>query len=540
MSSLTFDEPREYVIASLVSQIAGILSLAVWLFAQLPQILENYLNESVSGVSLAFLACWIGGDVTNFLGCILTGALPFQICLASYYCFIDLILSLQFWYYTRVYPRQKVHHNMLKSPNMMRPVTSAESVRSRSVSRLNRFDTPLGAGRSSLRSRSARSAMNVPDGLFLRILAGSVLSSSFKGADAMPIIGSETASASKNSFSMQELSRSAQVIALPLQFLVKVFSPSSDKALVGTICGWCSTCLYITSRSPQIWKNYRSKSTQGVSPYLFFFAMLGNSLYTISILSDLYLLSRYEQYLGDADFHTVFEAQLPFLVGSSGTVFFDCILLIQFYVYGSHSSLGHKLRNNSHPENRHRSRSRASLKLRNVHFTKPDWYTYSGHEQDRNAIYDAFNDGEPNSSQTLSRKSSFLYTRNGQHNGPYGETASLLHQSIASPPLHYVMSTSQLDNSYQRKNRKGITGAFNAIAKSFSQNSFIRSSSITSSHGSISASPVRDTSLIPSLVGTYSSLSKKKMDENKIPFLPIDFLQSDFLHRGDSDAESNH
>lgn len=540
MSSLTFDEPREYVIAALISQIAGILSLAVWLFAQLPQILENYLNESVSGVSLAFLACWIGGDVTNFIGCILTGALPFQICLAAYYCFIDLILSLQFWYYTSVYPRQKVHHNMLKSPNMMRPVSSAESVCGRSVSRLNRFETPLGAGGSSLRSRSARAAINVPNGLILQLLAGSVLSSSFKGADALPLIGKDSSLSSKSTLSAQEISSSVQFLVVPLQLLAKVFSPSSDKALVGTICGWCSTCLYITSRSPQIWKNYSSKSTQGVSPYLFFFAMLGNSLYTISILSDLYLLSRYEQYLGDADFHTVFEAQLPFLVGSSGTVFFDCILLIQFYVYGSHSSLGHKLRNNSHPENRHHSRSRTSLKLRNAHFTKPDWYTYSGHEQDRAAIFDAFNDGESNINQASSRKSSFLYSRNGNQNVPYGETSSLLHQSIASPPLHYVMSTSQMENSYQRKNRKGISGAFTAIAKSFSQNSFVRSSSITSSHGSISASPMRDTSLIPSLVGTYSSLSKKMIDENKIPFLPIDFLQSDFLHRGDSDAESNH
>lgn len=540
MSSLTFDEPREYIVAALVSRIAGILSLAVWLFAQLPQILENYLNESVSGVSLAFLACWIGGDVTNFIGCILTGALPFQICLAAYYCFIDLILSLQFWYYTKVYPRQRVHHNMLKSPNMMRPVSSADSVRSRSVSRLNRFETPQTAGRSPLRSRSARSAMNVPDGIILRLLAGSVLSSSFKGAHALPLTENDSSVIPKESFSFQQLSTSVQALAVPLQLLAKVFVPSSDKALVGTICGWCSTCLYITSRSPQIWKNYNSKSTQGVSPYLFFFAMLGNSLYTISILSDLYLLSKYEQYLGDADFHTVFKAQLPFLVGSSGTVFFDCILIIQFLAYGSHSSLGHKLRNNSHPENRHRSRSRASLKLRNVHFTKPDWYTYSGHEQDRAAIFDAFNDGESNSNQALSRKSSFLYSRIGQHNGQNGESSSLLHQSIASPPLHYVMSTSQMDNSYLRKNRKGISGAFTAIAKSFSQNSFIRSSSITSSHGSISASPARDTSLIPSLVGTYSSLSKRMMDDNKVPFLPIDFLQSDFLHRGDSDAESNH
>lgn len=534
MSSVTFKEPKEYLVAALVSQIAGVLSLAVWLFAQLPQILENYLNQSVSGVSLAFLACWIGGDVTNFLGCILTGALPFQTCLASYYCFIDLILSLQFWYYTRVYPRQKVHHNMLQSPNMMRPVTSAESVSSRSIPRLNRFDSSAHHSRL-LRSHSVSSSMNAPDGIFLRLLAGSVLSSSFKGAKAMPVDLKDT------SESLLSL-KSFQALLAPVQLVAATFvAPGDEKALIGTICGWCSTLLYISSRSPQIWKNYCLKSTHGVSPYLFLFAMLGNSLYTISILSDLYLLSKYEKYLGDVDFHTVFRSQLPFLVGSSGTVFFDCILLIQFYVYGLQSSIGHKSRSNSHPEIRHRSHSRKSQRRvsPSAHFTKPDWYTYLNNGQDRMGIYEEFNeDAQSETRFDESRKSSFLYYKNAAY-VPSNESTSLLQNSISSPPLHYVMSSSHIENSYQQKNRKGFAGAFSSLAKSFSQNLFIRSASIGSSHQSISASPVRDTSLIPSLVGTYSSLSKRMMDENKIPFLPIDFLQSDFLHR-ESDLDSNH
>lgn len=67
-----------------------------------------------------------------------------------------------------------------------------------------------------------------------------------------------------------------------------------------------------------------------MSPYLFLFAMLGKTLYTVFILSDLYLLSRYELHMSDTRLHSVFYAQLPFLVGSAGAVFFDWILLIQF------------------------------------------------------------------------------------------------------------------------------------------------------------------------------------------------------------------
>lgn len=538
MSSYIANEPHEYLIAALISRIAGVLSLAVWLFAQLPQILENYLNESVSGVSLAFLACWIGGDVTNFVGCLLTGALPFQTCLAAYYCFIDLILSLQFWYYSRVYPRQKVHHNMFQSPDMMRPVTSATSVRSRSATRINRFDSPR-IRSSSQRSRSTRASITAPDGIFLRILAASVLSSSFKKAKGMAIdvkMGFNVASTSDYP------SGTFQVFATALQLVSTSFS-NRNKALVGKICGWCSTCLYVSSRSPQIWKNYQQRSTHGVSPYLFLFAMLGNSLYTISILADLYLLSKYDEYLGEADFHSVFFAQLPFLVGSSGTVFFDCILLIQFCIYGNESSLGHhKPRHRSRSGKRNDFRSSNSLGQRsvNAHFTKPDWYTYVINDQDRNGIFELYIDDDTYTQQNISRASSFLQQRNPQYNVT-GETTSLLHQSITTPPQHYVISSSQVDNSYQKKNKKGLSSAINALAKSFSQNSMIRASSITSSHNSYSASPIRDTSLIPSLVGTYSSLSKKMMDENKVPFLPIDFLQSDFLHRdSDNDLDSTH
>lgn len=563
MSSPILDQPNDYLVAALVSRIAGILSLAVWLFAQLPQILENYLNESVSGVSLAFLACWIGGDVTNFVGCILTGALPFQTCLATYYCFIDMIFTLQFWYYSRVYPRQKIHHNMLQSPDMMRPVTCAGSIRSRSqsqgrtqgrsrsrsMSRQNRFDSsPNGCGkslrsRSALSTRSSNSALNVQDGIFRRLLAGSVLSSSFKGAKAYPLGFEQVSKSDNDSAFIDKAMTFFQMLIVPIKLIAKASSTTHDGAIIGTICGWCSTCLYVSSRSPQIWKNYCSKSTQGISPYLFLFAMLGNSLYTISILADLYLLSKYEQYLGDTDFHTVFQSQLPFLVGSSGTVIFDFVLLIQFYIYGQQSSLGHlKLPKNTYMENRtrFRKRSHSSFKqhIANTHFTKPDWYTNTN-EADRMGIFDAYNDEDSGSTQISSPKSSFLFNRNPNTNPNQGETASLLHSSIASPPLHYVMSSSQIDGTYPRRSRKSITGAFSAVAKSLSQNSFIRASSFTSSPGS-SASPMRDTSLIPSLVGTYSSLSKRMLDENKVPFLPIDFLQNDFLHRGDSDLESNH
>ncbi|ODV78989.1 uncharacterized protein CANTADRAFT_51685, partial [Suhomyces tanzawaensis NRRL Y-17324] len=274
-----------------VSETCGVLSLSVWLFAQLPQIIENYVNQSVHGVSVAFLMCWIAGDITNLLGCILTRALPFQTCLAAYYCFIDCILSLQFWYYTRVYPRQKVHHNLLQSPNMLRsPLANRHG---HLGLRRNRFD-PEVAPHSPIDISSGFHANE--NSMFQKLLSTSFLAGSFKKANGLP--------------------------TEPLTHL----SPGD----IGMCSAWLCSFLYLASRSPQIVKNFRSKSTKGISTFLFLFAMMGNLFYTISIVSDLYLLSISDyEFRSDNKFRTVLMAQLPFIVGSAGTVLFDCVILFQ-------------------------------------------------------------------------------------------------------------------------------------------------------------------------------------------------------------------
>ncbi|BGP13898.1 hypothetical protein JCM10213_002538 [Rhodosporidiobolus nylandii] len=84
-----------------LSDALGLLSIATWLGAQSPQIYENWRNKSVEGLALPFLVSWFAGDFTNFLGCILTQQLPFQIYLSGYFLIVDVILCVQFAYYSR-------------------------------------------------------------------------------------------------------------------------------------------------------------------------------------------------------------------------------------------------------------------------------------------------------------------------------------------------------------------------------------------------------------------------------------------------------
>ncbi|KAJ7449922.1 PQ loop repeat-domain-containing protein [Mycena latifolia] len=93
--------------------------------------------------------------------------------------------------------------------------------------------------------------------------------------------------------------------------------PSSER-VIGRIFAWLCTTLYLTSRLPQIWKNFVRKSVEGLSMFLFIFAFLGNSFYVASILtSDVFIL----------------RESLPYLLGSGGTLLFDVTIVSQSVIY---------------------------------------------------------------------------------------------------------------------------------------------------------------------------------------------------------------
>ncbi|ODN83206.1 hypothetical protein L202_01393 [Cryptococcus amylolentus CBS 6039] len=105
--------------------------------------------------------------------------------------------------------------------------------------------------------------------------------------------------------------------------------PFSFQRTVGRISAWSCTTLYLTSRLPQIWKNYQRKSVEGLSILLFLMAFCGNVTYVASILLNP---------SGGADpadnAHYLLES-LPYLLGSGGTLMFDLTIMIQSLIYGS-------------------------------------------------------------------------------------------------------------------------------------------------------------------------------------------------------------
>ncbi|KAJ9097285.1 hypothetical protein QFC21_004954 [Naganishia friedmannii] len=147
-------------------------------------------------------------------------------------------------------------------------------------------------------------------------------------------------------------------------------SNSHYQRVIGRASAWICTTLYLTSRLPQIWKNYTRKSVEGLSILLFVFAFMGNATYVGSIMLN---PGGGEEHGGGASeeerAYYLLEA-LPYLLGSGGTLIFDLTIMCQAVFYGSAKPieppatahhLHHHHHSNSHSHH-HRSRSRSSYR----------------------------------------------------------------------------------------------------------------------------------------------------------------------------------
>ncbi|XP_041424245.1 solute carrier family 66 member 1 L homeolog isoform X1 [Xenopus laevis] len=104
----------------------------------------------------------------------------------------------------------------------------------------------------------------------------------------------------------------------------------SVKNKIGFACGLMSTLSYLISRLPQIYTNFKRKSTEGLAPTLFLLVIVGNVTYGASVL-----LKNPES---DQSEGTYVVRHLPWLTGSLGAVFLDLIILGQFFKYRGRSN----------------------------------------------------------------------------------------------------------------------------------------------------------------------------------------------------------
>ncbi|KAL2820785.1 PQ loop repeat-domain-containing protein [Aspergillus granulosus] len=328
---------------ALLSSTLGTLSIVSWLFAQLPQIYKNFQLQSTSGLSIFFLIIWCLGDMGNLLGALLTKQAAWQVIIAGYYVFVDVTLVFQFFWYTHYKGRRVVDFTTI--PGSDDDTTPSSILEGVSFSE----DGSLATGSSPYIAPK----LDSKDPIDFKTGGINTLN------NASPSYSNEKLSSSRRSITRSSKAMVFQNTAARTVLLasmlcavtanaapteVDLAPPSSGFTLefLGSIFSWMSTVLYLGSRPPQLYKNYRRKSTSGLSPLLFMAAFSGNFFYSSSLLTNPNAWYDFAPYGGggwaDSDGNNRAEwvgRAIPFFLGAFGVLFLDGFMGVQFLMYGS-------------------------------------------------------------------------------------------------------------------------------------------------------------------------------------------------------------
>ncbi|EME38094.1 hypothetical protein DOTSEDRAFT_181917 [Dothistroma septosporum NZE10] len=307
------------------SGIFGSISLAAWIFLLLPQLIENYQQGHADGISLTFLFIWFVGDVTNLAGALWARLVPTVIALAIYFCFADTVLIAQCLYYLGLKKRRAREEDadhgsssgVLQSEQT--PLLNGDATKSPNTGKPRRRLTDVteenlglpGSRRVSSANSMRRTSTN-QDTSLSRILEEPT----------------RTKSTIKNTVSILGVCI-VGAAGWAIAWKAGAWQPtpvgqegSEDKTPIGAeILGYISAVCYLGARIPQIVKNQRERSCEGLSLLFFLLSLLGNLTYGAGILFH----SLEKQYV---------ITNLPWLIGSLGTIVEDITIFIQFHVFG--------------------------------------------------------------------------------------------------------------------------------------------------------------------------------------------------------------
>jgi uncharacterized protein with PQ loop repeat len=249
-----------------LSGIFGSISLACWIFLLVPQLVENYRNSSAEAISLAFIFVWFIGDICNLAGALWAGLVPVVIAIGVYFCIADGVLIGQCLYYGIVnkrregrallegqasssggaQPQQEQDHDDEEEPLLKRTRTNSITIPGSANTRR----------RSSVSVRRRRSSVAQNDQL-AKILEESDESGTrlwFKNAMsvlAIAVVGAAGWALAYESGAWKPSSTSGD-------------TSEENMATGAQILGYLSAVAYLGARIPQIVKNARERSCEGM------------------------------------------------------------------------------------------------------------------------------------------------------------------------------------------------------------------------------------------------------------------------------------
>ncbi|KAK5672081.1 hypothetical protein QVD99_001893 [Batrachochytrium dendrobatidis] len=282
-----------YGLTDQISFYAGLAGIAAYAVSMFPQLYKNYQRKAVDGLSAGLVLLWLFGDISNLIGTVLLDQFPTQQLTASYFIATDIAMVTQYVYYKYVYKQS--HQDDIK----YEPIPTGEGMPIEDSTATVDVQSDLDDNHphSKLKSNSTGLALSA---------AGSVaalVAALAQGADARNI---------KLIDVFVDLASVCNVRA----------GTSGWKLLFGCIMAWVSGLLYFTSRIPQVIENYKRKSVQGVSMFLFILTIFGNLGYGLSIILRFPVVDAY-----------FWAATFPYILGALGVLVFDVVIFSQAIQY---------------------------------------------------------------------------------------------------------------------------------------------------------------------------------------------------------------
>lgn len=259
------------------SGIFGSISVACWVFLLLPQLYENYKSGSSDSISLAFLFVWFLGDITNLAGALWAGLVPTVIATGVWFCFMDLVLLLQCFYYKFQNARKRTQAN---EDGLEERRASIESIENQETPLLSRRDSSASYNslglpgsqrrRSSVASTKQRRASlgQIPEE-YSEYVSG-------PSKEVVKNFGSILFVLAVGAVAWSILWQAGWWKPVPPPELVEDEDPMP---LGAAVLGYFSAVCYLGARLPQIYKNWQEKSCEGLSLLFFILSLMGNATY---------------------------------------------------------------------------------------------------------------------------------------------------------------------------------------------------------------------------------------------------------------------
>lgn len=295
------------------------------------------------------------GDACNLLGALFTHQAPWQVAIGSYYVFVDVCLVLQWVWYERLKHGHAVfrirrggedEQGSGRSRSMERAVvegrpiyrdgeeencSDGNNIGDDSTKAPTRpkiiFQAPTFQGERGEKSEKASPSSS-----------GSATIHRLTGASSSPM----PSPSPRTILFIACLIAMAQAKPIPGDREYGVLSGPTRLVIAGTVLSWTSTVLYLGSRLPQLFKNWRRKSTAGLSPHLFIAAFCGNLFYSSALFTNPCAWEDFEAYGGGgwvgedgSDRAEWVLAALPFFLGAFGVLGLDASVGVQFLMYSN-------------------------------------------------------------------------------------------------------------------------------------------------------------------------------------------------------------